>query len=51
MLHSEGTRIRLNTLLMGFDGFVEVMKRKVDPGLYGPAPERCAASLERMGRV
>jgi len=50
VLHSEGTRIRLNTLLAGFDGFVEVMKRKLDPALYAQALERCAATHERMGR-
>ena len=50
VLHSGRARIRLNTLLSGFDGFLEVMKRKLDPALCEQALERCTVALRRMGR-
>ena len=50
ILHGRGTRVRLNTLLAGFDGFLEVMKRKLEPALYAQALGRCTATLKRMGR-
>lgn len=50
VLHSELTRIKLNTMLVGFESFVEAMKKKLDPALYEKALQGYETTLKNMER-
>ncbi len=50
VLSAGETRIKLNVILAGFEGFVEIMKRKLDPSLYSEALGKYEQTLANMER-
>ena len=48
VLHSDRARIKLNTMLVGLQSFIEVMKQRLEPTLYEKALQECETALNNM---